>query len=119
MRKGIVVAVLAFYQRTDIVPLTDVPAVIHATVVPYDVTLNLLVQRGPDPNVIALAAQSAVQKYAANVYKIGATAYANSIIAAATVGGVLNATAPGLADVVCNGTQIPWLRSITVNTTVQ
>lgn len=110
---------LAFYQRADIVPLTDVPAVIHATVVPYNVTLNLLVQRGPDPNVIALAAQTAVQKYAANVYKIGATAYANSIIAAATVGGVLNAAAPGLADVVCDGTQIPWLRSITVNTTVK
>jgi hypothetical protein len=31
------------------VAFTDVPSIIHATVLTYDLTIELVVERGPDP----------------------------------------------------------------------
>jgi phage-related baseplate assembly protein len=112
----VIVKLLTFYQREDVVPLTDVPSVIDATVVSYDAAIQLLVARGPDPVLIKAQSAAAVQAYAASVYKIGQTVYANALLAAAKVGGVLNATSPSLVDIVCDGTQIPHLRTLVLAT---
>jgi hypothetical protein len=55
-----------------------------------------------------------VRARAQSVYKIGQTACANALLAAAKVGGVLSVTADQINDTVCDGTSVPWLRNLTI-----
>jgi phage-related baseplate assembly protein len=112
----VILNLLTFYKTADVVPLTDVPSVIDATVISYDLNLTLVIARGPDPNLIIAQATSAVRACANSVYKIGQTAYANALPAAARVGGVLNVTSDSITDIACDGTEVPWLRNLTINT---
>ena len=110
----VVLKLLTLYQTADVVPLTDVPSVINATVISYDLNLKRVIARGPDPTLIKTQAAAAVRAYAQSVYKLGQTAYANALLASARVGGVLNVTSDSIQDVVCDGTQVPWLRNLTI-----
>jgi hypothetical protein len=42
--------------------------------------------------------------------------FANALLAAANVGGVLNVTSDSINDIVCDGKQVPWLCSLTIIT---
>jgi phage-related baseplate assembly protein len=91
--------------------------VINATVLSYDLNLKILITRGPDPTLIKAQSVAAVRAYAQSVHKIGQTAYVNSLLAAARVGGVLNVTSVDtINDIVCDGTQVPWLNNLTITT---
>jgi phage-related baseplate assembly protein len=87
----VVSAVYAAFQDDAATQLTDIVTVRSASIVPYNVGLTLLIRRGPDPNVVKLAAEAAVRKYAASRHKVGQIVYADMIVAAAAVGGVENA----------------------------
>jgi phage-related baseplate assembly protein len=103
------------FARNDTVPLTDIISVIRATVVPFDVAGTLFMPRGPDPTLLQTQAVAAIRKYGAGVYRIGGAARMAGIVAAGMVGGASNLvlTEPA-ADVLCDGTKIPWLRNVTI-----
>ncbi|MBO0755887.1 MAG: hypothetical protein J2P54_08505 [Bradyrhizobiaceae bacterium] len=75
---------------------------INVTVISYDLTLQLLIACRPDPTLIKQQAANA--RLCADTYKIGQTSYAEALLAAARVGGVLNVTTDQINDIVCDGT---------------
>jgi phage-related baseplate assembly protein len=114
---GIIAAVTNRLARDDVRPLTDVVVVRRADIVTYDVALDLKILRGPDPVLIALAAETSIRKYAAERYRIGAEVYRAGIIAAAKVAGVEDVTT-NFADVICGDTEIPVLGDVPITTTI-
>jgi phage-related baseplate assembly protein len=110
-------AVFDKLDRDDVVPLTDQRSVIRATRVFFDVALDLVIQRGPDPATIKTVAEASVRSYAGSRYRIGAEVYGVGITAAGKVGGVDNIIA-GFPDVVCGDREIPVLRNLAITTTI-
>ncbi|UZE51125.1 baseplate J/gp47 family protein [Rhodopseudomonas sp. P2A-2r] len=110
-------AVFDRLDRDDVVPLTDQRSVVRATKVFYDVALDLVIQRGPDPATIKTVAEASVRAYAASRYRIGAEVYGVGITAAAKVGGVDNIIA-SFPDVVCGDREIPVLRNLAITSTI-
>jgi phage-related baseplate assembly protein len=46
-------------------PLTDWPKVVSASIVPYEIDIDLTIYTGPDETVVLAAAQQAVEAYRA------------------------------------------------------
>jgi phage-related baseplate assembly protein len=89
---GTVDAVYRAFQDDAATQLTDIVAVRSATIVPYSANLTLRVRGGPDPTAVKLAAEKAVRIYAADRHRVGQVVYAQMLEAAASVGGVENAS---------------------------
>lgn len=113
----IVRAVVDKFDRNDLVPLTDNVAVVKAERVFYDLALDLVIKRGPDPQTIKLGSDAAVRRYAAERYRIGAEVYGVGVTAAAKVGGVEDVIS-AFDRVVCSDRQIPVLRDLAIVSTV-
>jgi phage-related baseplate assembly protein len=114
----VIAAVVKRYDRDDLVPLTDQVSVIRPERVFYDVTANLLVSRGPDPELIKVVASASLRSYAAERYRIARETYRVGITAALKVGGVDNVilTTPG--DIDCSDSQVAVLRDVNLTTTI-
>ena len=85
---AVVDRVRAALEGDDATQLTDIVTVRSAAIVPYAVTVQLLLRTGPDPAAVRIAAEAAVRAYAATRHRVGHTVYAQMIAATASVGGV-------------------------------
>lgn len=115
----VITAVVNRLDRDDVVPLTDQRSVVRAVQVVYDVTANLIIPRGPDPEIVKIAAARSLATYAASRYRIGAEVYPVGITAALKVGGIDDVvlTTP-TQTIVCGDRQIPNLGLVTLTTTI-
>lgn len=102
-------------DREDVIQLTDVLSVRGASIIPYDVSIELQIGRGPDPALIVTEATSAVRAYAARRHRIGVPVYAQQLAAAASVGGVEHAVID-MADVIPGDAEAAWLRDLVITT---
>lgn len=114
-----IAAIIGKFSREDTVPLTDIVTVQRAARVTYDVSMTLLVPRGPDPALIAQVAEASVRRYAAERCAISTEVYKAGLYAAAKVGGVENVIILSPTDdIVCNDVQVPVLGELTITTAV-
>ena len=114
---AVLLAVFDKLDRDDVVPLTDQRSVVRAERVFYDVALNLVIQRGPDPATILRVAETSVRNYASSRYRIGSEVYGVGVTAAAKVGGVDDVIA-AFPNIVCDDRQIPVLRGLALDKTI-
>lgn len=108
-----------WFEREDIVPLTDIKVVRRAARIDYAVVLQVKVRSGFDPATIKAEIEARVQKYATERYQIGAEVYRPGISAAAFVSGVETLTVSSPAqDIICDDDEIPFMtaRTVTVET---
>jgi phage-related baseplate assembly protein len=56
---------MAVADNEDVRPLTDWPQVVSASIVPYEIDIDLTIYTGPDETVVLSAAQQAVEAYRA------------------------------------------------------
>lgn len=82
--------VLAAVNHDDVRPLTDRVAVKAPAIVDYEITAEITVSAGPDPETVRLAAIAAAQSYADARLVLGGTITRSGITAALHVGGVVN-----------------------------
>lgn len=115
---AVIAAVVARFERDDLVPLTDQVSVIRPERVFYDVTANLLIPRGPDPELIKVAAAASLRAYAADRYRIARETYRVGITAALKVGGVDNVVLSAPSDIDCSDSQVAILRDVNLTTTI-
>lgn len=115
---AVIAAVVNRYDRDDLVPLTDQVSVIRPERVFYDVSANLLIPRGPDPDLIKVAAEASLRSYAAERYKIARETYRVGITAALKVGGVDNVILLAPGDIDCSDSQVAVLRDVDLTTTI-
>ncbi|MEZ5688689.1 MAG: baseplate J/gp47 family protein [Caenibius sp.] len=112
---GTVALVAEEMDREDVIQLTDVLSVRGATILPYDVSIELRIGQGPDPALIVAEAETAVRAYAARRHRIGLPVYAQQLAAAASVGGVEHAVI-AMADVIPGDAEAAWLRDLVITT---
>lgn len=107
------------FEREDIVPLTDIVSVRRAAVKTYDVTLSLIIERGPDPEEIRRTAEQRVLAYAAERRSIGETVFWVGLVAAAKQSGASNVemTQP-VADIACLDGEIAEIGAISISAEV-
>lgn len=112
---ALIAAVEADLSTDGITPVGDVLTVQAADVVEYDVTAELFIPRGPDPDIVRAAAQTALEAYAESAFRGGETVPINQIYAALTVPGVgrVILTEP-TADVAITDAQAPKLGTLTL-----
>lgn len=84
--------VAAALNDRSVRPLTDQVGVYAASVIPYEVTAHLQIERGPDASVILSAARKAVQAYTDSVAKLGREVALSGLYKALHQGGVIEAT---------------------------
>ncbi|GMM59905.1 baseplate assembly protein [Novosphingobium pituita] len=75
----------------DVRPLTDWPKVVSASIVPYEIDIDLTIYTGPDETVVLAAVQQAVEAYRAGARKLGRAITRAGLFGAAMVSGVHNA----------------------------
>ena len=108
-------AVNMHLNAEDIRPLCDAVTVQSAAIVNYSVTATLAFFDGPDPAVVLLAAQTALQAYVTASHKIGRPIRRSAIFAALHQPGVsvVTLTSPA-ADIVPTSVQAPYCTAIGV-----
>ncbi|MGE5563120.1 MAG: baseplate J/gp47 family protein [Bacillota bacterium] len=89
----VVNAVAAAFEDDAATQLTDIVSVRAAEILPYSVSCTLRVPYGPDRELIAQASTAAIRAYALRRHRVGETVFVQMIEAAASVGGVEQATA--------------------------
>lgn len=114
---AVVDQVVGRYDREDLVPLTDQVSVVRAERRFYDVEATLVIQRGPDPDLIKASAIAALRAYAATRYRIKCDVYSVGISAALKVGSVDNVVMT-MQDVICSDSQIAVLRDISITVAI-
>ena len=82
---------MAVADNEDVRPLTDWPRVVSASIVPYEIDIDLTIYTGPDETVVLSAAQQAVEAYRAGARKLGRSITRAGLFGAAMVSGVHNA----------------------------
>jgi phage-related baseplate assembly protein len=82
---------MAVAEDEDVRPLTDWPKVVSASIVPYEIDIDLTIYTGPDETVVLAAAQQAVEAYRAGARKLGRSITRAGLFGAAMVSGVHNA----------------------------
>jgi phage-related baseplate assembly protein len=82
---------MAVADNEDVRPLTDWPQVVSASIVPYEIDIDLTIYTGPDETVVLSAAQQAVEAYRAGARKLGRSITRAGLFGAAMVSGVHNA----------------------------
>lgn len=97
----------------EVRPLTDLVSVQSADVVEFSVLAKLWIYQGPDPTVVMLAAETALQAYLAAAQRLGRDVTISGLYAALHVAGVqrVDLTAP-IANLVLGATQAPWCTSV-------
>lgn len=107
-------------MRPNVKPLTDEVVVSAATVVPYEIELNILVPRGPAPALVAQAAREAVERAATARFAIGAYVHVNALEGAAYVANVLRVqrVAP-VGGVVVGTGEAPFCTEVKINVEVE
>ncbi|MES2339591.1 MAG: baseplate J/gp47 family protein [Pseudomonadota bacterium] len=111
---AIVERVYRAFGAEDATQLTDIVSVRSATVTAYDVTLTLLIRRGPDPNVVRTAAETGLRGYANSRHRVGNAVFAGMLAAGASVGGVEHARVD-IADIAPGPHGAAWLRTLTTS----
>lgn len=81
-------AVYARLSPRDVRPLTDYVDVVAAAVTEYAIVYHLELPRGPDPQLVVAAAQTALAAYAAERHRVGAVVTDSGLDAAAHRPGV-------------------------------
>ena len=107
-------------MRPNVKPLTDEVIVSAATIIPYEVELNIRVPRGPAPAMVAEAARTAVMRAAAARFAIGAHVHVNALEGAAYVANVLRVHRVGPAgDIVAGPGEAPLCTDVKINVEVE
>ncbi len=111
--------VAAALTAEDVRPLTDQVIVQAPTILPYTVTATLDTYPGPDPAVVATAAQAAVQRYADDHHKMGFDIPLSGLYAALHQPGVQKVTLTSpVADLTVQPTEVAYATAITLTTGV-
>ena len=99
----------------DVRPLCDTVEVVAATVVPYQVTAELIFYSGPDMALVKAAAEAAVQAYVTGNHRLGYDITRSGLFAALHQPGVQNVllTSPA-ADVVISSAEAAYCTAITI-----
>jgi len=116
-----IAAVAAELNTDDVRPLTDVVTVQAASVLTYNLAVQIAVYDGPDPEVLKAEALTRLQSYADASHKIGQDIRAAGVVAAAFVSGVENVTLLNTggaltADLTVSSVQAAYCTGITVTT---
>ena len=108
--------VSAALSADDVRPAGDRLTVQAAQIIDYQIEATLTVEMGPDAGVVLAASRAAVEKYAAENFRVGRSVPISGIYAALTVPNVLGVTliSPP-ANVDCTTTQAARASSIVVN----
>lgn len=99
----------------DVRPLCDTVEVVPATVVPYQVTAELIFYSGPDMALVKAAAEAAVQQYVTGNHRLGYDITRSGLFAALHQPGVQNVllTSP-VADVVISNSEAAFCTAINI-----
>lgn len=112
----ILAAARAHLTGKYLVPLNDEVLVQGATIRPYAVAASLVVYEGPDRDVVLAAARASLAAMAEKRHALGEMVTADVIDAALHVAGVRRVIlSPEWADVVCAGTEAPFMASAAVD----
>jgi phage-related baseplate assembly protein len=102
------------FARTDITPLTDVPRIVRASRIEYQVTGDIYIPPGPMALARAAAAKAAVFAYGQSRMKITWDVHRAGIVAAAMVQGVENVVLKTpAADIPRGDETIPKMTDVT------
>lgn len=69
---ALMAAVVEYFQRDDVSPVTDEVTVVKASILPYRARAIVYIERGPDAEVADAAAKVALQRYADDHHRLGA-----------------------------------------------
>jgi len=111
---AIVQAVYVALQPDDATQLTDIVTVGAASIIAYSPTITLKIRNGPDPQIVATAAERAVRAYAADRHRIGLPVYAQMLTAAATSVGSVERAEIDIGDIVVSPREAPWLSGLSI-----
>ncbi|MFH0289513.1 baseplate J/gp47 family protein [Vibrio owensii] len=95
-------------------PLTDWVRVNAASVVRYDVTAQLVLKAGPDPELVRQTAENAAAAYVELKRALKGRVVESGLHAVLTVEGVEEVHLVGWDDVICTKQQAPFCESLTV-----
>lgn len=99
----------------DVRPLCDTVEVVPATVVPYQVTAELIFYSGPDMALVKAAAEAAVQQYVTGNHRLGYDITRSGLFAALHQPGVQNVLlASPDADVVISNSEAAYCTAISI-----
>jgi phage tail P2-like protein len=101
---------MAVAEDEDVRPLTDWPKVVSASIVPYEIDIDLTIYTGPDETVVLAAAQQAVEAYRAGARKLGRSITRAGLFGAAMVSGVHNAVI-NQPPAMCRSPASRWARA--------
>ncbi len=109
--------VSAALNDENVRPVADRLTVQSAEIIPYLIDAVLVMEDGPQTEVIRKAAQQRASDYAASQYRIGRTIYRAKIIGVLNSEGVSNIILNSPADdIPVSDTQASWCTSVTVRT---
>lgn len=105
-------AVTAYLQPFR--PLTDKLSVTAAEVVAYNVTAQLFIKLGPDPELVRKSAEDSLKAYVASQHKLKGRVVESGVHASLTLEGVEEVKLTGWADVSCTKQQAPYCQTVSV-----
>lgn len=106
--------VLEALSADEVRPQTDLVTVSSAQIVEYQVSAQLTIEAGPDPEIVRAEAESSVSKFIAEQRKIGNTVVRDALLSSLYVEGVRRVTLNLTGDVVCNQSSAAHCTSIEV-----
>lgn len=114
---ALVARVQSRLSADDIRPLTDQVVTLGAQIVPYQMSVRLIVPDGPDPSIVRDAARAGLQNLAAARYRVNAGVDLSAIVGAAYAPNIqkIVVTSPA-ADIPASPLAAPWCTAITVET---
>ena len=112
---AVFVKLIRRFTQDDLVPLTDVVSVLHASVVSYDVTIKATAPAGSDLNAMKQAIEAGVLAYQKKRALLGNSIRRSMLMGSAALPGLeqFDMSSPA-SDIVCQPNQIAWIGNLNV-----